>query len=488
MSSLNPQRSSSFDIMYLHPVYDALINIDESGNFVPGLATQWELSADGRTFDMTLRQGVTFQDGAEFDASAVKKTIDRAKLPESTLSRNLGLVHTVEAVDPLHVRLHLTELGGQLPSLLATESGMIISPNAVDSPDLGRNPVGAGPYKVVSYSTGQVTYETWEGYWDSESVEAPRIKMITMADDSARMRALQSGQLDAAYLRPSQRARIESATDLYVQSDLRTLVQSIVVNTGVVGLDDPRVRRALSLAIDRQGIDTYLQNGGCTPTVQPFIDGLWPHIDGLDDQKDAAFDPDRARALLEEAGYNRDRPLSLTVASPNISQYQLLAELVLANLRAIGIQADLNVMETTQTTPAMREGKFDLMVTVIDVGRPDPTSYAADYLLQGGAMNPGGFHVPGADVLLEQSRRSVDVQDREVPFRHLLKDAFDAAPPVISICAPDNVIGVRKGVQGLVVPPVGAYEFRGVEDSTGTDCGCRRMPISKPVSECHAQM
>ncbi|MCJ0907225.1 ABC transporter substrate-binding protein [Rhodococcus sp. ARC_M6] len=449
--------------MYLHPVYDALINIDQSGNFVPGLATEWELSDDGRTFDMTLRQGVLFQDGAQLDSSAVKKTIDRAKMPESTLSRNLGLVDLVEEVDPFHVRLHLNAPGGQLASLLATESGMIISPNAIDSPDLARNPVGAGPYKVVSYSTGQVTYEAWEGYWDSESVKAPRIKMITMADDSARMRALQSGQLDAAYLRPSQRARTESAADLYVQSDLRTLVQSIIVNTGVVGLDDSRVRQALSLAIDRQGINTYLQNGGCTPTAQPFIDGLWPHVDGLDDRPAAAFDQERARALLDEAGYNSSRPLALTVSSPNITQYQLLAELVLANLREIGVQADLRVMETTQTTPAMREGKFDLMVTAIDVGRPDPTSYAADYLLPGGVLNPGGFHVPGTEVLLEQSRRSLDVQDREVPFRKLLSATFDAGPPVISICAPDNVIGVRKGVRGLVVPPVGAYEFRGVE-------------------------
>ncbi|MFC5749553.1 ABC transporter substrate-binding protein [Actinomadura rugatobispora] len=460
-TTLNPHRGAQFDLIFLHPVYDALIKIGESGEFEPGLATAWKLSDDGLTFDLTLRAGVRFQDGAALDAAAVKASLEHGKQPKSTVAGDLEVVRAVEVVDPLHVRLRLAGPGGHLLGVLAGEAGMIISPRAVNSPDLAKRPVGAGPYRIASYTMRQVTYEKWDGYWDAGSVTMPRLKIITMTDDSTRLRALLSRQLDAAYLRPSHTARLKSA-GITLLSKPRTLIYTAVVNTARPGLKDPRVRTALSQAIDRASIDENLQNDGCTPTVQPFIQQYWPHVPGLDARPEAVHDPARARRLLAEAGHGEGRePLTLTITSANITQYQILAEALQAQFKDIGIRAELRVVDTAQSTPTLRTGKFDLMVTPIDVGRPDPSTFIADYYLPGGAVNPGRFQVPDGPARLAEARRRLDTAGQQGPLRDLFRKAYEAGPPIIPICAPDNVVGVQPDAGGIVIPPTGTYEFRG---------------------------
>jgi peptide/nickel transport system substrate-binding protein len=460
-TTLDPHRGAQFDLIFLHPVFDTLIKIDADGRFIPGLATAWKLSEDGLTFDLTLREGVRFQDGATLDAAAVQASLEHGKRPKSTVAGDLEVVREIEAVDAGHVRLHLSGPGGHLLGVLAGEAGMVISPRSVNDPGLGKRPVGAGPYKVTSYTMRQVTYEKWDGYWDPGSVRMPRIKMITMTDDSTRLRALLSRQLDAAYLRPSHTARLRSA-GITLLSKPRSLIYTSVVNTARPGLKDPRVRTALSQAIDRSSIDENLQNDGCTPTVQPFIQSYWPHVPGLDSRPDAVHDPARARRLLAEAGYGPGKPLSITVTSPNITQYQVLAEALQAQFEKVGVRAELKVVDTAQSTPTLRTGRFDLMVTPIDVGRPDPSTFVADYYLPGGSVNPGKFDVADGRALMDEARRHLESSGQQKPMRELFRRAYEAGPPVIPICAPDNVIGVRPDVGGIVVPPTGTYEFRGV--------------------------
>ncbi|MEW2353325.1 ABC transporter substrate-binding protein [Spirillospora sp. NPDC029432] len=460
-TTLDPHRGAQFDLIFLHPVFDTLIKIDPEGGFVPGLATEWKLADDGLTFELTLREGVRFQDGATLDAAAVKASLEHGKRPKSTVAGDLEVVREIETVGDRRVRLHLSGPGGHLLGVLAGEAGMIISPRSVNDPGLGKRPVGAGPYKVTSYTMRQVTYEKWDGYWDPDSVTMPRIKMITMTDDSTRLRALLSRQLDAAYLRPSHTARLRSA-GITLLSKPRSLIYTAVVNTGRPGLKDPRVRTALSQAIDRASLDKNLQNDGCTPTVQPFIRSYSPHVPGLDARPDAVHDPARARELLAAAGHGPGNPLAITITSPNITQYQILAEALQAQFEKVGVRAELRVVDTAQSTPTLRTGKFDLMVTPIDVGRPDASTFVADYYLPGGAVNPGKFAVPDGRPLLDQARRELDAERQRKPLRELFRKAYEAGPPVIPICAPDNVIGVRPDVEGIVVPPTGTYEFRGV--------------------------
>jgi peptide/nickel transport system substrate-binding protein len=465
-SSMDPHHSGQFDIVFLNPVYDTLLRTGDDGEFVPGLATQWQLSPDGLTLELTLRDGVTFSDGAPLDAQAAVASLRRAKDPSASTAGDLDVVRDIDAIGPLTIRLTMSEPGAHVLGALATEAGMLISPNALDSPDLARRPVGAGPYTLQTYTNDEITYRSWDGYWDPDSVQVRDLEMLGLRDDSARLRALQSGQLDAAYLRPSQVPQLESA-NLEVLSRPRTLIYAVYVNTARPGLGDADVRRALVQAVDRRGIDVNLQNDGCSPTAQPFIEGYWPHVDGLDERPEAQFNPEAARRLLAGAGFTDADPLRLTITSTNISQYQTLAQALQSQLRVVGVQAELRVVESTQSTATVRQGDYDLYVGPIDVGRPDPTTFVADFYLAGGSNNPGGFDLPGGRDLLRQARTSTSVDARRGPARQLFEQAFAAGPPVIPICAPDNVIGTRQGVTGVVIPPFGTFEFRGAR--TGSD-------------------
>ncbi|WP_162795518.1 ABC transporter substrate-binding protein [Nonomuraea lactucae] len=461
-TTLDPHKAGQFDLIFQMPVYDTLIKNDpESGAFVPGLATEWKLAPDGKTLDLTLRQGVKFQDGATFDAEAVRASLERGKRPEMNAASDLEAIDRIEVVDPSHVRLHLSRPGGHLLSVLTNEGGMIISPKALNDPDLAHKPVGAGPYKVTAYSTREVAYETWDGYWNRPSVTMPRVKMITMSDDSTRLRALESHQLDAAYLRPAQTPRLKSA-GLNVLIKPRTLVYTVLLNTSRPGLKDGEVRKALSQAIDRDGIDKNLAKDGCQPTVQPFIEAYSPHVPGLEARPDAAYDPARAKESLAKAGYTDAKPLSFTITAPNITQYQVLAEALQAQFGKAGVKTELQVVDAAQVNPMMRSGKFDALVIPIDVGRPDPTTFVADHYLKNGPINPGKFHLPGLDELVDRARRESSPEGQQGPMRELFQKVFEAGPPVIPICAPDNVVGVQPGVTGISIPQMGTFAFHGV--------------------------
>jgi peptide/nickel transport system substrate-binding protein len=461
-SSLDPHHAGQFDIIFLNPVYDTLLRTDDDGEFVPGLASEWDLSEDGRTLELTLRAGVRFSDGAPLDAEAVRASLEHARDPSASTAGHIDVIEGIEVVGPLRLRLRMSEPGAHVLGALATEAGMVISPDALASPDLARRPVGAGPYRVVSYTNDEVRYEAWDGYWEPDSVKVDRLEMLGLRDDSARLRALQSGQLDAAYLRPSQIAQIRSA-GMELISRPRTLIYAVMLNVERSGLGAANVRRALMQAIDRQSIDVNLQNDGCEPTVQPFIEGYWPHVPGLGDRPEARFDPDRARQLLAEAGHGPANPLRLTITSTNITQYQTIAEALQDQFAAVGIEADLRVVESTQSTATVRAGDFDAYIGPIDVGRPDPTTFVADYYLAGGSANPGGFDLPGGRELVVQARMSTDTAARQEPMQQLFESAFAAGPPVIPICAPDNVVGTGSGVTGVVIPPFGTYEFRSAQ-------------------------
>lgn len=461
-SSLDPHHSGQFDIIFLNPLYDTLLRTDENGEFIPGLATEWELSDDGRTLELTLREGVHFSDGSLMDAEAVRASLEHAREPSASTAGDVDVIETIEVVDSTHLRLTMSEPGAHVLGALATEAGMVISPNALTSPDLARQPVGAGPYRLVSYTNDAVHYEAWDGYWDPESVKTRKLEMLGLRDDSARLRALQSGQLDAAYLRPSQIEQIKSG-GMELISRPRTLIYAVMLNVARSGLGAQNVRRALMQAIDRRSIDANLQNDGCEPTVQPFIEGYWPHVPGLDDRPEAQYDPQRAQQLLAEAGYGPANPLRLTITSTNISQYQTIAEALQDQFAAVGVEAELRVVESTQSTATVRAGDFDAYVGPIDVGRPDPTTFIADYYLSGGSSNPGGFDLPGGQELLVEARVSTDTAARQAPMLQLIESAFAAGPPVVPICAPDNVIGARRGVTGVVIPPFGTYEFRAAQ-------------------------
>ncbi|OLS98652.1 hypothetical protein BJF90_41010 [Pseudonocardia sp. CNS-004] len=147
-----------------------------------------------RTLDLTLRSGVTFQDGAPFDAEAVKANLDAAKAGQTNFTNYLANVESVEVVDSTHVRLTLSDSGAPTLGVLAGEAGMIISPQALARDDLSTNPAGTGPFTLDSFVGSDLKFTKWDGYWDKDAVALPGIDVTVFIDESARVRACGRGR------------------------------------------------------------------------------------------------------------------------------------------------------------------------------------------------------------------------------------------------------------------------------------------------------
>lgn len=458
-TSLDPRQSASFDPIFLLTSYDALIHREADGSLSPGLATEWQLSDDALTLDLVLREGVTFQDGAPFDAAAVKANIEDSKKEGKTTASTLRIVDTVEVVDPARVTLRLSSPGAGLLNALSGEAGMMISPAALASPDLGTKPVGAGPFILTSNTQAGLTYKKWDDYWDADSIKLEGLEIKYLLDDPARTRALTSGQVDMAVLYGTQVAEVEAAGKKVATANAAYMF-ALWLNAGVAPFDNANVRRAMIHALDREAINKAVFAGTCEPIVQPYPSGLWAHVEGLEESDAGAYDPELARQLLADAGYPDGFDFTLLAGSSKI--FGQAQEVMQAQLAEIGVNMQIDVREPTEVVTARRKGEFQASFAAVQPGRPDESQFLTDFYTPGGKNNPGGFSDPAIDAPLAQLRLSADPATRQAAMAEISTSLLQAGPPLQPLCSQQVIFAYDPDVQGVEVSVNYDYEFRNI--------------------------
>lgn len=209
-------------------------------------------------------------------------------------------------------------------------------------------------------------------------------------------------------------------------------------------------------AVDRDAIADVLYDGHCHAAVQPYPANYWAHVEGLDDQEAAAFDPDAARELLAEAGVADG--FSVTISSNSVTTYQRLAEVVQEQLGQIGIDATVEV--STDVTADQRDGDFDIIVGPFQAGRPDPSIFLEDLYAPDGRRNFGGIEFDEVPELIEASRRSTDVAERATAIGAILERVVAQGPILVPVCIPEVTTALRPGVSGIVISNRQNYDFR----------------------------
>lgn len=344
-NNLDPHQSSNYsiDFNYLAPVYDRLTNIVAGPEVEPMLAESWEASDDGTSFDFALRPDATFHDGTPVNAEAVVKSLDRARDPEQALSAGtLAMIVDVEALDEQTVRVVADRPAVDLPAVLASTTAAIINPVALDNDvDLSVEMAGSGPYTAEEIRRGDgIVFQRYDGYWDPEAQKAATLEISGIGDDNARLNAFRSGQIDVMLAKARQTADLESLL-AQPQYDMHTYpaqgFYAVQLDIGQDGLQDPRARQALNFAIDREGINTALLHGQCQPNFQPLPEGVDGHNASL--QGKYAYDPERARELLEEAGVD-DVTIRMVYVS-GLSPQQEMATAIQAQLAEVGVAVEI---------------------------------------------------------------------------------------------------------------------------------------------------
>lgn len=459
VSRLDPHRATiRNDITTLAPAYDTLIQLSPTGELVGMLATDWTFNDDATVLDLTLREGVVFHDGQPFDAAAVKANIERGQTLEgSTVSTDLGAIREVEVVDEQHVRLHLTEPNVSIAGLLSDRPGMMISPAAFEQ-DLDAVAVGAGPFRLVENRPGDVTiYERFADYWDPDAASVQRLELYVQPDAATRLNGLRTGQLDATSLEPSQYEEAQRIDGITVETAPTMFFIHFSFNRARSELGNVDARRAIYHAIDREAICEAVLLGLCEVSVQPFPDGYFAaHPDLPSDFY--AYDPERSRELLAEAGLPDGFAFSLMIPT-GLTSYIQIAEAMQAQLAEVGIDMALEPMDPAEMADRMYGRKEADAILGGLTGSADPSLYFAQRIIASAYANPGQHSTPRIEELYQQSIATADPEARQDVLHEAVHEVVDQVLN-INVMFPHTVAAYRDGVVGHVIPLSGNPSFR----------------------------
>ena len=405
-----------------HNVLEGLVKISADGSIVPGLAETWTVSPDATEYVFHLHRGVVFHDGRPFTSADVKAKFQRALDPASGHTNQLyyASIASIDTPDDYTVVFRMKAPDAEFLYNL-TRPDSVIGP-AGSHATQAAHPVGTGPFRFVEWVRGShVRLERFEQYYDPELPYLDGATFRFVADANAQVAALLAGNADAVAgaATAEQAMQVERRPGFKVINGPTTSTVVVALNNSRAPLNDVRVRRAISHAINREEIIIGAEFGFGTPIgshmtpAEPYyadMTGVYP------------YDPAKARALLQEAGYGDG--LRLTLSLPNQYTYAVRAgELVADQLRRVGIHVDIELVEwATWLSRIFGEADYDMTV----IGHAEPMDI-------GIYANPGYyFRYDGARVreLVEAARRSGDEDERAHIYRQiqaqLAEDAVNA--------------------------------------------------------------
>ncbi|QBR52857.1 ABC transporter substrate-binding protein [Erwinia sp. QL-Z3] len=444
---------------------DRLVDVDENLKVVPGLATDWKWSEDGKTLTMNLRQGVTFQDGETFDADAVKFNIDRAlTLPGSLRKSEISSIESVEVASPSQVIFHLKTADAALLSQLTDRAGAMLAPKAAAKPDFATHPVCSGPYQFVSrVQQDRIVLKRFENYWNKAAYHFDKVVFLPIPDASVRLANLRSGDLDLTEgIAASDVKTVEADSKLALAKTTGLGYQGITFNIANGKVDpanpfakDARVREAFSLAIDRDALNQVAFEGVYTPANQAFSPVSPYHVK----LPIAPRDVEKARALLAAAGVKT--PVNVTLLVTNNPTSQQVGQVIQAMVSEAGFNVNLQMSEFASLLDRQQRGDYQLSLSGWS-GRPDPDGSIFSFINSKGTLNDGRYSNPQVDSWLTEARQTNDQATRQALYDKVVKQ-LQTDMPIAYLYFEPRIFGMNKKLQGFKAWPDGLVRLAGVK-------------------------
>jgi peptide/nickel transport system substrate-binding protein len=423
-------------------VFDQPLDQDPSLKLVPNLVTKWELAPDGLSLALELRDGVKFQNGDAMTSADFKWTFfDRIKAGHKVdIAQSWRNVTDIEAPSPTRAVMRFKSPSPTAPAWLAFLGSFVVPKNYMEKVGVegfSAKPVGTGPFRLAEYEmNSRIVLERNDGYWGPK----PKLRRVTVEiikDSSARVAAIQSGQVDLTISVPVREvARLGAMPNLAGELNPITRVILLQVRNDE-GFADQNVRLAVHHAIDKKALSQAFYGGAAVPLSVPATPGSPGFVEGFS----FAYDPELAKQLLAKSGFSLEKPAKIRMASTNgqfPSDYDM-ARAIVQMWKKVGIEAELEVIEYAKYFELNRGNKLpETTLYSFDNATGDPEIYSG-YLL-----NPKLPFSPWKDMSFGQrvidQFNVVDEKARIEGWRKIAQDAVE-----MGACMP-----LLQSVQSLV--------------------------------------
>ncbi len=484
--SLNLLSDDAHAILVTRLVGDSLIDHDAGLNVVPRLARSWEFSDDGRILTFRLRSGVRFHDGEPFTSADVALTYERLVDPATRVVGRMDAflsVERVETPDPLTVRVIYREPYAPalrawsvpiLPGHLYRDRDFVTSPH-------NRAPIGTGPYRFLSWEPGQrVVLRANADYWGGRP-DVERIVFQVIPSQETSLQALLAGELDYSRLTPAQWEAYRD--DPKFIERFQTIRYTPLFHYYIAWrgdgsnrfFGDPRVRRALSLALDRAGYVRSVLRGMGEVAASPFhpgVPGAGPPLPPI------PYDASAAAALLDEAGWGLDPANGMRSRHGVPFRFDLLvysggsdhvqySQVAQENLRRLGIEMSIQRLDWQALLGRLRSGDFQAALSGVMPGLDPDSVYGMLHSTQvDGGQNYAALRDPQIDRWLDQGRRSLDPATRTEIYRRINRRVRELEPysflffPVVEAALSRRIEGALPSPRGILRQYPGAAAFR----------------------------
>ncbi len=444
-------------------ICDKLFDFDAKLNIVPVLASGYEW-VDPKTLLIHVRPNVTFQDGEKLDAAAVVYTLQRdLTAPGSFRQSEIGAMDHAEVADPMTVRVVMKQPFTPFIAALTDRAGMMVAPKAAEAAgkNFGLHPVCAGPFSFVErVAQDHITLQRYPGYWAADRIHFNRVTYQVIPDSSIRRTNLEAGALDIAEVAPLDVDAVAHNPKLSIVSSASLGYGALTVNMADTPkakgpLQDPRVRHAFELSLDRDALNNvvfaglYVPNAQATSPISPLHD------------KTVAIPPrdvEKAKALLKEAGVKTPVPVDLIVY--NTPQAVQSGEVMQAMASEAGFDVHVNAIEFGTALATVIRGDFQLALGGWS-GLLDTDSNTWSFLHTGGKLNWAHYSNPQVDALLDQARVESDPAKRQAIYGQVSRQV-NADLPLIYVWTTRNIQGVSKRIDGFTLMADGLLRLQDV--------------------------
>lgn len=472
-------------------VFNRLVEFEPGGTaVVPALAERWTVSPDGRVVTFMLRRGVkfhgtdSFKPTRELTADDVVFTFDRMINKDNAFNRaapasfeyaqDMGLpenIVKVEKLDPLTVRFTLKAVDAAFLANLAMDFASIHSAEYADSLlkagqaiELNNRPVGTGPFVFRRYEKdAQIRYAAFDGYWGGRA-KIDTLVFAIVKDSAVRMQKLKAGECHVSvYPKPAEVTVMKADPNLVLMSQQGLNIGYLSLNVARKPFDNPDVRRAIAMAIDRKALVDAVYQGAGQMAVNPIPPTMWSYNKQV---KDPPYDPAQARALLAKAGLPNGFETTLWALpvqrpyNPNGTQ---AAELIQADLAKVGIKARIVKYEWAEYLKRAKAGESDIGMFGWTGDNGDPDNFLATLLSCAavGGSNYAQWCNKEYDDLVNKAKQTTNVAERTRLYEQA-QVVFKRELPWVTMAHSVVVQPMRKNVKGFRMSPFGAVQFYGV--------------------------